>query len=63
VRCTAVSLSLSVSQAIFGGLTPTIVSYCQEYSNLLAIFPMALVSLMAIYAIFIMEDRTGKELL
>ncbi|MDR2766110.1 MAG: MFS transporter [Holosporaceae bacterium] len=63
VRCTAVSVSLSVAQAIFGGLTPAVVSYCQAYSDILAVVPIALVSLMAIYAILQLEDRTGKELL
>jgi MHS family proline/betaine transporter-like MFS transporter len=62
IRCTAVSLSLSLAQAIFGGLTPTVMSYCQEYSNFLAAIPILVVASVAIYAISLLEDRTGKDL-
>ncbi|MDR2067527.1 MAG: MFS transporter [Holosporaceae bacterium] len=62
IRCTAVSLSLSLAQAIFGGLTPTVMSFCQEYSNFLAAVPILIVAAMAIYAISLLEDRTGKDL-
>lgn len=61
VRCTAVSISLSFAQAIFGGLTPPVMSYLIEISSCLAIVPIIFVSALALYSLCLMKDRTGKE--
>lgn len=61
VRCTAVSLSLSFAQAVFGGLTPPVMSYLVEVSPYLSIIPIVFVSIWALYSLCLLEDRTGKE--
>ena len=60
VRCTAVSLSLSFAQAIFGGLTPPVMSVLVGISSYLAIVPIVFVSALALYSLCLLEDRTGK---
>lgn len=61
VRCTAVSLSLSFAQAIFGGLTPPVMSYLIGVSSYLAVVPIVCVSAWALYSLCLMKDRAGKE--
>lgn len=52
VRCTAVSLSLSIAQAIFGGLTPVVMSYLAACSlRIVSVIPVMFVSAIAIYAL------------
>ena len=61
VRCTAVSLSLSFAQAIFGGLTPPVMGYLTGISSYLAIIPIACISALALYSLSLLKDRAGKE--
>ena len=61
VRCTAVSVSLSVAQAVFGGLTPVVMVWLVGGSPYLAILPVAAVSIWALFSLGLLEDRTGKE--
>ncbi len=61
VRCTAVSVSLSVAQAVFGGLTPVIMVWLVGKSSYMAIFPIFLVSIWALFSLCSLEDRAGKE--
>ena len=61
VRCTAVSLSLSFAQAIFGGLTPPVMEYLVGNSSYLAVIPIFLVSALALYSLSLLKDRSGKE--
>lgn len=61
VRCTAVSVSLSVAQAIFGGLTPVIMMWIVSVSYNAVIIPVLIVSFAALYALFLLRDRTGES--
>ena len=61
VRCTAVSVSLSVAQAVFGGLTPVVMVWVVGGSPYLAILPIAVVSIWALFSLCLLKDRTGKE--
>lgn len=63
IRCTAVSISLSFAQAIFGGLSPEITHRLILLSRNYAIIPIIFVSALALYSLSKLEDRTGKELL
>jgi MHS family proline/betaine transporter-like MFS transporter len=60
VRCTAVSLSLSLAQAIFGGLTPIILSHTVKISPLLSVMPMTLIAICAIYALVILKEKKNN---
>ena len=63
VRCTAVSLSLSIAQAIFGGLTPVVMSYLTSCSlKIVSVIPITFVAIIAIYALTLLKDRTGEKL-
>lgn len=64
VRCTAVSLSLSIAQAIFGGLTPVIMSYLTSCSaKIVTVIPVTFVAIIGIYALTLLKDRTGEKLM
>ncbi|MDR3156003.1 MAG: MFS transporter [Holosporaceae bacterium] len=63
IRCTGVSLSLSLAQAIVGGLTPVIMNYCTFISPIMSIAPATVVGIMAAIAMWEAQDRTGMELL
>ncbi|GHU10632.1 MFS transporter [Alphaproteobacteria bacterium] len=63
VRCTAVSLSLSLAQAIFGGSSTLIMNYIMSISENLAILPITVVAIGGIVAVLMIQDRTGKELI
>jgi MHS family proline/betaine transporter-like MFS transporter len=60
VRCTAVSLSLSLAQAIFGGLTPLILSHAVKISSFLSVIPITLMAICAIYALIILKGKNMK---
>jgi len=61
VRCTAVSISLSMAQAVFGGATPVVMVWLIEKSSYLAIIPILVVSIWALFSLCLLKDRTGKE--
>lgn len=61
VRCTAVSLSLSFAQAVFGGLTPPVMIYLVDNYPNFAITPIIFVSIWALYSLYLLKDRTGKD--
>lgn len=63
IRCTAVSISLSIAQSVFGGFSPGITNILMEYSVYCSIIPICCVSLGAMFALSKLPDRTGKELL
>lgn len=63
IRCTAVSMSVSVSQAFFGGLTPIITTWLASYSIHFIVVPMIIFSAVGVYALFQIKDRTGLPLL
>ncbi|MDR1236033.1 MAG: MFS transporter [Holosporaceae bacterium] len=57
VRCTAVSLSLSLAQAVFGGLTPVVMSQLTKISPFLSVVPIACVSCFAFWALAVLEEK------
>jgi MHS family proline/betaine transporter-like MFS transporter len=63
VRCTGVSLSMSLAQAIIGGSSTLIMNYFTSISEKLSVIPITMVAILGIFAVSILEDRTGKELL
>ena len=63
IRCTGVSVSLSLGQAVVGGMTPITMNYCTSISPLFSIIPITMVLVIGIIAVNQIEDRTGKELL
>lgn len=62
IRCTAVSISLSLAQSIFGGLCPAVTLRLTHISSFFALIPIVCVSVTAIYCLTLIEDRTGKGL-
>lgn len=63
IRCTAVSISLSFSQAVFGGSASLIMNYCTSVSPLVSVIPVTVVFIAGMIAMTQIEDRTGKDLL
>ncbi|MDR3179366.1 MAG: MFS transporter [Holosporaceae bacterium] len=63
VRCTGVSLSLSLAQAIVGGSSTFVMDHIMAISEKLAVLPITLVALLGIAAVLVMKDRTGEDLL
>jgi MHS family proline/betaine transporter-like MFS transporter len=57
IRCTAVSLSLSFAQAVFGGLTPMVMSSLTKLSACLSIIPIICVSCFALIALTVLEEK------
>lgn len=59
VRCTAVSLSLSLAQAVFGGLTPVVMGRLtgMDISVLWACVPIVCVSCLALCAIAVLKQK------
>lgn len=57
VRCTAVSLSMSTSQAVFGSMIPIILTKITSYSFRMFIIPLLIVTLLAGIATFISKAR------
>jgi MHS family proline/betaine transporter-like MFS transporter len=60
LRCTAVSVSLSVSQAIFGGLTPVVMDHITKNSSILSVIPATVVAISAIWALLMMQSQSEK---
>lgn len=63
IRCTAVSISLSFAQSIFGGLCPAVTLRLISISAPFALFPIIFVSTLAIYCLSQIKDRTGEDLI
>ena len=63
IRCTAVSISLSLAQAIFGGSTPAVTNWLISHSANYAIIPIIFVSVLALSSLTVLKDRSGEELL
>jgi MHS family proline/betaine transporter-like MFS transporter len=63
IRCTGVSLSISLAQAIAGGMTPIIMNYCTSISTIISIAPATIVGVVSIIFVWKARDRTGMELL
>ncbi|MDR0677341.1 MAG: MFS transporter [Holosporaceae bacterium] len=57
VRCTAISLSFSLAQAVFGGLTPVTMNYVTKISNVISVLPITVVSVGAIIAVIILQKN------
>lgn len=60
VRCSAVALAMSLSQAIFGGLSPIISTTLIKYSFDFIIIPVIIVSILALIALNIMSNNHDK---
>jgi MFS family permease len=63
IRCTGVSLSISLAQAIGGGMTPIIMKFCVSASVMMSIVPATIVGIVSLAAMWKAQDRTGMELL
>lgn len=63
IRCTGVSLSLSLAQAIFGGGISIVLNYCISVSSFLVVLPITVVIVFALFAITKIKDRTGQKLI
>jgi len=63
IRCTAVSISLSLAQAIFGGFSPEITHRLILISPYLSVIPIVVVSILALISLTQLKDRTGEELI
>ncbi|MBQ7672965.1 MAG: MFS transporter [Alphaproteobacteria bacterium] len=63
IRCTGVSISLSLAQAIFGGGISIVLNYCISVSSFLVVLPITVVIVLALFAVTKIEDRTGQELI
>ena len=57
VRCTAVSLSLSIAQAIFGGTTPLIMSKASRITALLPAMVVTIIAACALYALTVLKEN------
>jgi len=62
VRCTAVSISLSLAQAIFGGLTPVIMNSIIKISDFMAVIPATIVAICAMIALHVLKESKGCDL-
>lgn len=62
VRCTGVSVSMSIAQAIVGGSTSIIMNHCASISSTLSVVPITIVASLGLFALSIMQDRTGQDL-
>lgn len=62
VRCTGVSVSFSIAQAIFGGSISMVVNFCMSISPYLAVIPETIAVCAALFALTKVDDRTGKNL-
>ncbi|MDR0631689.1 MAG: MFS transporter [Holosporaceae bacterium] len=57
VRCTAVSISLSLAQAVFGGLTPITMNHITKISHFLSVIPIIFISICAVYALIVHKEN------
>jgi MFS family permease len=62
VRCTGVSLSMSLAQAVVGGSTPMILNYCTSISGAVSIIPITVVAVGGMISLCLIKDRTGQNL-
>lgn len=64
LRCTAVSMCLSISHAIFAGTTSALATYMTKVFGDVSYFSvyLILISLMAILGFSMIKDRTGEDL-
>ena len=62
VRCTGIGISMSLAQAVVGGLTPVIMHYCTSISPLFSIIPITFTAWIGAFSLRGIEDRTGMEL-
>lgn len=60
IRCTAVALAMSISQAIFGGIIPMVATTLTKYSFDLIIFPIMLVACFGLSALYLLRARNDK---
>lgn len=60
IRCTAISVSLSVAQAIFGGMTPTVTHYLIKISDHYALMPILITASMALIALTIIGRQKAS---
>ncbi|MDR1361780.1 MAG: MFS transporter [Holosporaceae bacterium] len=63
VRCTGVSISMSLAQAVVGGSSTLIMDYFTSISKILSIAPITLLAILGIWGVSVLKDRTGKDLL
>lgn len=64
IRCTAVSISLSISHAIFAGSTPMLATFIDKIFGIeYFVVHIIFVSLFALYGFCHIKDRTGEPLL
>jgi MHS family proline/betaine transporter-like MFS transporter len=63
IRCTGVSLSLSLAQAVVGGSSTIVMDYLMTISEKLSVLPITVMAILGMVAVSIMKDRTGEELL
>ncbi|MBR1734132.1 MAG: MFS transporter [Alphaproteobacteria bacterium] len=63
IRCTGVSVSLSIAQAIFGGGISIVLNYCVSVSNFLVVMPITVIIIVALFAVTKIKDRTGQKLI
>lgn len=57
IRCTAVALAMSISQAIFGGIIPMVATTLTKYSFDLIIFPIMLVACFGLSALYLVRTQ------
>ncbi|MDR2781245.1 MAG: MFS transporter [Holosporaceae bacterium] len=57
IRCTAVSLSLSLAQAIFGGMISIVMAQLTKISLFLSIIPITCVSCFALIALTVLKEK------
>lgn len=62
IRCTAVSISFSASQAVFGGLAPTVNLKLIQISPTCSVVFVLIMACVALCALSLLKDRTGEEL-
>jgi MHS family proline/betaine transporter-like MFS transporter len=61
VRCTAVSMSLGLAQAIFGGMTPLIMSKTSKIAPLLSATVVAIVAGCALCALSLLKESSSRN--
>lgn len=63
IRCTAVSISLSISHAVFAGSTPLLATFLDKFCGIeYFVLHIIFVSLFALYGFYHIKDRTGEPL-
>lgn len=63
IRCTAVSVSLSISHAIFAGTAPLLATYLSKMDIRYFVLHILFVSCFALYGFSKIKDRTGEPLM